>query len=114
MLHLCRPVEDCWYAQSSLEQFCLSAGKRPCIRKALAAVVAGEDDDRVLEDAVGTQCLCHTADLKVHALNHALICFLRAAIEIGQPATFKALRFRLVSGSLPRPVRGIEVQAEEE
>src|SRR5260370_10552400 len=53
------------------------------------------------------------------SVDHALVGFLRTAVEISKisKATARlpqALRLHLVTGGLPRPVRSVEVQAEQE
>src|SRR5690606_39331292 len=45
------PANDGRYAQSTFEQLGLLAGERPGVAEALAAVVAGEHNDRVAVEA---------------------------------------------------------------
>ena len=54
-----------------------------------------------------------TPYLKVEGFDHALIDFLGAAVEVDEAVACKALRFRVVCGRFPRPVRRVEVQAEQ-
>src|SRR5581483_7000707 len=85
-------------------------------RKSFAAIVAGEDDDRILSKAVSVQGFDNSADLNVQILNHPLISFLRAAVEIGEWTATRpqSLRFCLVTRRFPRPVRRVEMQTEQE
>src|SRR5262249_34986689 len=46
------PARDCWDAKATFKQFPLHAGEWPDLGKPLAAVVAGENDDRVGGEAV--------------------------------------------------------------
>ena len=62
---------------------------------------------------MGVESLEHAADLRVHSLDHVLIALLRAAVEVAQVPAFQPLRFRLVAGSLPWPVRRIEMEADQ-
>ena len=93
------------------KQLGFPAGKRPSVGIALATIVAGEDDDRVLRHAVRIERLQYPADLQIHLLDHPLIGALGAAVEMEQAV--EALRLRLVARSLPRPMRRVEMQADE-
>ena len=46
-----RPADDQGHADAAFEQLALHPGERPHVGEALAAIVAGEDDDRVAGDA---------------------------------------------------------------
>ena len=101
-------------AQSPFQQFGLAAGERPRIREALAAVVAGKDDDGVLDEPMRVERRQHAADLAVHRRDHAGVDFLGTAVEVAQVGAGDAPGFRLVPRRLPRPMRRVEVQADEE
>ena len=57
--------------------------------------------------------LKHAAHLQIQIFDHALVCLLRAAIEVDQAAAGKPLRFRVVAGDFPGPVRRSKVQAQQ-
>jgi hypothetical protein len=109
-----RPRNDGRNAQTAFKQLCLPACKRPGIGEALAAVVAAEDNDGVVGDAVGVKRFKHAANLEIEVLDHALIGPLRPAIKIDERVTDEPPGFGLISRPLPRPVRRIEVQAQQE
>ena len=68
----------------------------------------------ILGQAVGIESLEHAADLRVHRLDHVLVGLLRATIEVAQVPARQPFRLRFVAGSLPWPVRRIEVEADQE
>jgi hypothetical protein len=86
------------------------------VGEALAAVVAGEDDDRVVEQPPGAERPHDATDLLVHRLDHPLVGPLRPAVQIEQAAGHRAepLGLGFVAGPFPRPVRRIEVEAQHE
>ena len=108
------PGHDRRNSQTTLEQLCLPAGERPGVGESLAAVVAGEDDDRVVREAMHPERLDHAADLHVHCLDHPLIGLLRPAVIVPQVRRSEPRRLGLISGRFPRPVRRVEMQAQQE
>ena len=108
------PGDDGRDAQAAFQQFGFAAGEGPGVGEALAAIVAGEDHDGVAGDAVALDRLQHAADLCVHGGDHAAIGFLRAAVEVDRVLAAQALGLGFVTGRLPRPVRRVEMQAEQE
>jgi hypothetical protein len=65
----------------------------------------------VLRHAIRVERLQYAANLQIHLLDHAPVSALRAAVKMKQ--ALEALRLRLVTRRLPRPVRRVEVQTEE-
>ncbi len=78
----------------------LLPGEGPGVGEALAAVVAGEDHDGVVGDAVGLERLQDAADLQVHLHDHARVSALRPAVEMEQRG--EPLRLGLVVRAPPR------------
>ena len=109
-----RPRDQRGYPQAPFEQLGLPACERPGIGEAFPAVVAGEHDDGVLRQTVGVQRLEHAPDLQIHVLDHGLVGLLRPAVEIKQLFPAQTLGLRFVSRRFPRPVGGIEMEAEQE
>src|SRR5207253_2114797 len=81
------------------------------VGKTLAAVIAGEDHDGVVGDAGVGDGLKYAAYLAVEFADHRSEGLQRSAVEVGERPD--ALRFSLVHGSFPRPVRRGKVKAEE-
>src|SRR5262249_5784881 len=111
-----RPRKQSGNPQTALEQFGLSPGEGPGIGKALAAIVASEDDDRVFGQPIGIQSLKNAADLTVHLADHFSVSFLRTAVEIhetGAARLTQAFGLCFVAWSFPEPVRSAEMQAEK-
>src|SRR5882724_5907849 len=111
------PCNDCRNPQPTFQQLCLLARERPGVSETLSAVVAGEDDDRVLGQAMRLQRLKNSANLRIHGFDHSLVGLLCSAVEIVEtpvPGLPHALGLRLISGGLPRPVGRAEVQANHE
>src|SRR5260370_1652227 len=114
-----RPGDDCWNTQPPFQQFGLFPRERPGIGEALAAIVTGKNNYRIFTQSIRIQRLQHAPNLLVHSFDHALVGFLRTAVEISKisKATARlpqALRLHLVTEGLPSPVRSVEVQAEQE
>ena len=70
--------------------------------------------DCVVGNAACAKRLKHAAYLEIEVLYHALIGPLRPAIKIDERVTDEPPGFCLISRPLPRPVRRIEVQAQQE
>ena len=99
-------------AQSAFQQLRLLAGERPGVGKALASVIAGEDDDGVFGQPIRVQGLQHATDLPIHGFDHSLIGLLRSTVEIEDslaPRLGQAHGLSFVARALPRPVWRVEV-----
>ena len=99
--------------QAAFEQLGLPAGERPGVGEALAAVVAGEDDDGVVGEAVRSSASSTRPTCRSIASIMRCVGLLRAAVEVARAAPGEPLRFGFVARRLPRPVRRVEVQAEQ-
>ena len=108
------PGDDSRDAQTSFEKLGFSASEWPRIGEAFPAVVAGEDDNRVVSHSIGVERLKDAADLAIQIFDHAPIRFLRATVEVCEPTVPETPGFCFVSRPFPRPVRRGEVQAEQE
>jgi hypothetical protein len=110
-----RPAHHVGHADAALHQVHLAADQRPVVGEALAAIVAGEDDDGVARDAAVIERAEHPADALVHVVDHAPVGVDVAAVEvIDRPALAERLRQLCVVACLPGPVRRGVVQAEQE
>ena len=107
-----RPAGDGWDAEAAFEQLHLGAGEGPYVGESLAAVVAGEDHDRVVGEPILVEGFEDTAYLLIHRDNHAGVGGLVAAVVVGEVAG-DALGFGFVVGAFPRPVRRVEVERDE-
>jgi hypothetical protein len=102
-----------WNAKTAFEQLALHAGEWPSIRKPLAAIVAGEDHDRLACKSSRIERLEHPADIRIQALHHGGVCPLRAAVAVREPAGPDSPRLGLVIGALPWPMRRREMEAQQ-
>ncbi len=107
-----RVANDSRNPNAALQQVAFFAHERPHAGKTLAAVVAGEDHDRVIRNAGSVQGSQDTAYTVVHRAHHFRIGRQRAAAEVEQ---FLQLRGPGgIDGALPRPMwRGI-MEAQKE
>ena len=108
-----RPRGKQRHANAALEQVHLLADERPGVGEALAAVVAGEHDQRVLRGAGRLQRVEDPADAFVHVMNHRAIGLDRAAVQV-MNRLGDAPRLGLVIPRHPRPVRRGVVHAQQE
>src|SRR5215471_21049820 len=97
--------------QPAFKKLGFSASERPSVGETFAAIVARENDDRVLRRARRVERPQHTANLQIHLLNHFLVGTLTAAVIMEQ--AFEAPRLGFVFRPLPRPMRRSEMQADE-
>ena len=79
-----RPVRDPGHADAAFGQVHLAADQRPVVGEALAAVVAGEDHQRVVRQAAASQRVQHPADAFVHVVDHAAVGVDVAAVQVEQ------------------------------
>ena len=107
------PVRNPGHADAAFGQVHLAAHQRPVVREAFAAVVAGEDDQRVVQLAVGAQRLDDPAYALVHVMDHAAVLVDVAARQM-RDAGAQLLGRGTVIACFPGPVRGRVVQAQEE
>jgi hypothetical protein len=108
-----RPTCDARHADAALGQVHLAADQRPVVAEALAAVVAGEHDQRVIAQARGVEGIEHAANTFVHLADHLVIDVDRAAVVVRQRRAAD-LWLGPAASRLPRPVRRGVVQAEQE
>ena len=111
--HARRPACKQRHADAAFEQVHLLAHERPGIGEALTAVVAGEDDERVLAQAFFLQRIQQPADAFVHVMDHALIGVDGAAVDMLAHA-LQAFGLGAVLARQPGPVRRAVVQREVE
>src|SRR5256885_8268376 len=79
-----RPVRDPGHAYAALGQVHLAADQGPVVGEAFAAVVAGEDDEGVVQLPVGAQRLDDPAYAFVHVVDHAAVLVDVAAVQVGK------------------------------
>src|SRR5882724_4710606 len=111
------PGDDCRNPQPTFQQLCLLARERPGVSETLSAVVAGENNDRVLGQAMRLQRLKNSANLRIHGFDHSLVGLLRSAVEIVETPSAgvaQAFGLRLIPRGLPGPVRRAEMKADHE
>ena len=108
-----RPARDTRHADAAFGEVHLAADQRPVVGETLAAVVAGEHDQRVVAQATRIERIEHAADAFVHLADHLVVDMDRAAIQVRQRGTGD-LRHRATVPRLPRPMRRVVVQAEQE
>ena len=101
------------HADAAFQQLRLLAAERPGLREALAAVVAGEDDDRVVGQALLLAARRSTRPIGgVQRRHHPAVRGQVAAVVVEDVADLA--RHGLVARAFPRPVRRREVQRQEE
>ena len=108
------PRNDGRNPQTAFKQLCLPACKWPGIGEALASIVARENNDCVVDDAASVKRIDHSPNLEIEVLDHALKGPLRTAVKIDEPMAIEPPGLGLISRPLPRPVRSIKVQAQQE
>ena len=108
-----RPMRDPRHANAAFGQVHLAAHQRPVVAEALAAVVAGEDDQRVVQLPGFLQRIDDPANAFVHVVDHALVGVDVAAVQVKQ-VVFDLGCLRMVFARFPRPVRRGVVQAQKE
>ena len=108
-----RPARDARHADAAFGQVHLAADERPVVAEALAAVVAREDDQRVVAQTAGVQRIEHAADALVEFADHLVVDVDGSAIEVPERGAGHR-RLRGMVARLPRPVRRGVVQAEQE
>ncbi|MCY1545244.1 hypothetical protein D9M68_811750 [compost metagenome] len=106
------PVGDPGHADAAFGQVHLAAHQRPVVGEALAAVVAGEDDQRVVFQSVLAQRGHQLADAFVHVVDHAAVGLHVAAVQVEQVLRHVGGHVSVVA-RLPGPVRRGVVQAEQ-
>ena len=106
------PVRDIRHPYAAFGQVHLAADQRPVVRETLTAVVAGEDDQRVVELTVFLQRVDEPANAFVHVVDHALVGGDVAAVQMGD---FFVQRFGYagIVPRLPGPMRRGVVQAQK-
>ena len=102
------PAQQRGHAYAAFEQLGFLAREGPGLGKALAAVVAGEDDDGVVCLAAVIECLQHLAHGLVQRLDDLAVFLQTAAVVVEQ--AFDIARDLFVVRPLPGPVRRGEVQ----
>src|SRR5690606_34686898 len=111
------PANDGRYAQSTFEQLGLLAGERPGVAEALAAVVAGEHNDRVAVEAQFGEPGEYPTDVVVQRLHHLRVPLERATIVVEDRAAGRgepcALYPAFLVVAFLQPVRRREVLADE-
>ncbi len=107
------PVCDPRHADAAFGQVHLAAHQRPVVAETLTAVVAGEDDQGVVQLPGFLQSVHHPTNALVHVVDHAVVGVDVAAIEV-KKVVFDLCRQRMVLTRFPRPMRGGVVQAQKE
>src|SRR5215471_17755029 len=112
-LDTARPAADLRHPQPALQQIELAADKWPDFRKPLAAVIAGEYDERVVVARPLANCIKHAADAGIQGLHHFAV-----DARVSAFGQFGALDLALPCGGLdrgsrPRPVRRRVMEAQE-
>ncbi len=107
------PLHDVRHADAALGQVHLAAHQRPGVGETFAAVVAGENDHRILGQAQLIQRIQHPPAAFVKLADHLLIDLDRTALLVGDVQV--SLRVGLgLAARFPRPMRRGVVQAEQE
>jgi len=108
-----RPPDNVGHPDAAFGQVHLAADQRPVVGEALAPVVAGEDDERVLAQPAGVERVEDPSDSFVHLPDHLLVDRHRAALLV----TDVGIDFGsgpAVAPGLPGPVRRRVVKAQQE
>ena len=99
-----RPACNPGHANAAFGEVHLAADERPVVAEALAAVVAREDDERVVGDLRRGERLEDPADPFVHVADHAAVGVDVAAVQMEQVVLDLGGDARVVA-RLPWPVR---------
>jgi hypothetical protein len=100
------PADDRRNARAALEEIALLNGKRPVVREPLAAVVAGEDDERIALAAGSLERLQHASDARIHVAHHRREDLRRSALH-HRPRPVILVADRFILGALPWRMRAV-------
>ena len=112
-LYLARPPADLRHSEPAFQQVEFAADKGPDLREALAAIVAGENDESFAPGGPAPHCLNNPSDASVQDLHHFAVNTCRAALGDLRPLELALPRRCLNRGRRPWPMRRGVMEAEK-
>ena len=106
------PVRNPWHTNSAFGQIHFAAHQRPVVTEPFAAVVAGENDQGVVELACFSQSIHYPTYAFVHVVNHAVVGVNVATLKV-KNIVFDGLRQCVVFTRFPWPMGRRVVHAQE-
>ncbi len=105
------PPNNRGHTNAAFQQVTFVTRKRPLIRESFAAIVTGEDHQRVPFEPCAAQRLQHATNASVHALHHGCVNLQRAAIH-HRTLAVAGVPDGLVFGAFPRRMRRRVMETE--